>query len=105
MLRNGLTAGAIVILAVVAAIGWTRAERSPAQANQPAAYTQPAAQPGNSGAPAVDGYGNPINGTAQTAGNTQSAYGNSGQAAYGSNGQTPYAQTAAYGNTAYGSSQ
>ena len=42
-LRNGLIAGAFTLLAVVAAIGWTRAERnSNAAGNNNVAYSQPA---------------------------------------------------------------
>lgn len=40
-LRTGILAGAIAILAVVAAIGWTRG-RAPQQANMPVTYAQPA---------------------------------------------------------------
>jgi hypothetical protein len=43
-LKTGLLAGACVILAVVAAIGWTHG-RTTTDVNQPAAYAQPNGQP------------------------------------------------------------
>src|SRR5260370_28637225 len=91
MVRNGLMAGAFVILAVVAAIGWTRAEHASSPVNQ-SAYTQPAnAQPSNA---------QPVN--AQTANYSQPA--NYAQPAnytqpsgYDANGNPTYAN----GNSAY----
>ena len=53
-LRNGLVAGAFVLLAVVAALGWTKAERASASAPQALNYGQPASY----GQPA--GYGQPV---------------------------------------------
>jgi hypothetical protein len=50
-LKTGLLAGACVILAVVAVIGWTHG-RSADAVNQPATYAQPGAQPA---------YGQPVN--------------------------------------------
>jgi hypothetical protein len=84
MLRNGLLAGAFVILAVVAAIGWTRAERATSPVNQPANYSQPVnAQSANYSQPAT--YAQPANYT-QPSG-------------YDANGNPSYAN----GNAAYGS--
>src|SRR5260370_22842776 len=91
MIRTGLMAGAFVILAVVAAIGWTRAEHASSPVNQ-SAYTQPAnAQPSNA---------QPVN--AQTANYSQPA--NYAQPAnytqpsgYDANGNPTYAN----GNSAY----
>jgi hypothetical protein len=48
ILKNGLIAGAFVLLAAVAAVGWTRAVHASSPASQPA-YAQPAAY-GQSGA-------------------------------------------------------
>ena len=42
ILKNGLIAGAFALLAVVAAVGWTRAEHASNPASSPA-YSQPAA--------------------------------------------------------------
>jgi hypothetical protein len=65
-LKNALLAGGFVVLAVVAALGWTRAERgsnaaSPVLNNgQPVSYGQPVAygQPMNDSQPAS--YGQPV---------------------------------------------
>jgi hypothetical protein len=61
-LKNGLMAGAFTILAVVAAIGWTRGRTAQA-VSQPAAYAQPnSAQPNyappNANAPEPSAYDN-----------------------------------------------
>jgi hypothetical protein len=58
-LRNGLIAGAFAILAVVAALGWTKADRGTTTVPPTANYAQP-----GYGQPAVDGqpvaYGQPV---------------------------------------------
>src|SRR6266849_611856 len=66
MLRNGLLAGAFTILAVVAAVGWTRKNAQPTPVN-PAAYAtyaQPVsatyAQPASSQASYYDANGSPV---------------------------------------------
>src|SRR6266849_174907 len=66
MLRNGLLAGAFTILAVVAAVGWTRKNAQPTPVNPAtyATYAQPAsatyAQPASSQATYYDANGNPV---------------------------------------------
>ena len=79
MLRNGLIAGGFAILAVVAAVGWTKAERA-ASASSQSAYSQPAAY-GQTAA-----YGQPAN--AQSAAYTQPSVQTS---AYDANGNAVYA--------------
>ena len=66
MVRNGLIAAAFVVLAVVAAIGWSRTTQPnpaiPAAANytEPAYASQPAMQPTTAAQPAsYDAYGQP----------------------------------------------
>ncbi len=55
-LKNGLLAGAFAILAVVAAIGWTRS-RNAEPVNLPASYAQPSyAQPAGYDANGAPGY-------------------------------------------------
>ncbi len=98
MLRNGLLAGAFVVLAVVAAIGWTRAERNqnPAPVNQPYAQTAQPAGYNNSASPAVDGYGNPVGGSQPVYANGAAYSNGNGQPGY--TGQVSYAGSTAYPN-------
>ncbi|HYL34874.1 MAG TPA: hypothetical protein VEV17_03050 [Bryobacteraceae bacterium] len=101
-LKNGLIAACIAILAVVAAVGWTR-QRAPQPANLPASYgQQPAnwnttAATSNGAIPAgteTSAYGTPSNG-AVAAGAETSAYGTP------SNGAVPTgAENSAYGTPA-----
>lgn len=92
-LRNGLIAGAFVLLAVVAAVGWNKAERNTAPSNQnSAAYAQP------NGA---SGYSANANQTSANPANVNPAYGNTTYAtsAY------PASNSTYPGNSAYANEQ
>ena len=104
-LRNGLLAGAFALLAVVAAVGWSKAERSSSAAVNPPAFAQTAAN-GQTTA-----YGQAVNPATGQAANSP-AYGqsadynssaNSGSAAYTGSANDTYAANASY--SSYGNPQ
>ena len=111
-LKNGLIAACIAILAVVAAVGWTR-QRTPQPANLPASYGEQqagrnaAATTSNGAVPAgteTSAYGTPSNGAVPTgaensaSGAENSAYGTPAcPPGYGNTAAANYPPTYAYG--------
>ncbi|HEV2687320.1 MAG TPA: hypothetical protein VGV35_02165 [Bryobacteraceae bacterium] len=107
-LRNGLLAGGFALLAVVAAVGWTKAERN----SSAAASTTPYAQTAANGQAAT--YGQAVNPASEQATNppangqaadyNSSANGSSASGTY-SSGNGTYASGTYASNAVYGNSQ
>ena len=107
-LKNGLLAGGFVLMAIIAAVGWSKAERNASANATPATYSQNAVS-ASSGQPASSpAYGQSADyNSPATASNASasSAYGSPNGSYGASTANETYASNASYGTAPYGNPQ
>ena len=121
-LKNGLLAGGFVLMAIIAAVGWSKAERNTSANATPATYSQNAAMPGqttpdqaspNQTTPVQTAQAQSSPAYGQTADYNSAASNASAPSAYGSPNASygtsaaneTYASNASYGTPQYGNPQ